>query len=257
MVTHELRFLSISLSKVRRHTGGSFPRQIAYITRSSAVNPRTGTESNYQSEGPVESSGITGWARTQDDLIAAAVFAEKRKKAVEARHLILALPHEFNRMERLQSVEEMAAYLVQNYGVAVAFAVHPPAEEGDQRNWHAHLLFTSRRVVGGCELGKKTRELDSLKTGGGHVSALRSWWCATLNAQLLKNECNANLEHRSYEKLGLEGAPTTHRGERSVAIERARLKSPHTALASGAQKFRPLPGPQNIVPHPSANSAAR
>ena len=240
MATHDRRFLSINLSKVCRHRGGSFPDQLAYIARTVATNPRTGAESNYQSEGPVETAGIIGWGGSRDELISSAVFSEKRQKAVEGRHLILALPHELNRADRRQSTESMADYLVKNYGVAVVFAVHPPSKAGDQRNWHAHLLFTSRRVEAGRSLGKKTREWDSLKTGGRHVEELRAWWCASLNAKLSENGRDANIEHRSYERLGIEGAPTTHKGERT-AIERSRKKSINPAPVSLDPKLRTLP----------------
>ena len=225
----DLRFLSISLVKVCRHKGASFPDKLAYIARTDATNPRTGAKSDYRAEGPVETVGVAGWDGSRDELIDCAVFSEVRKKAVEGRHLILALPHEFNRDERRGGVEKMASHLVTNYGVAVAFAIHPPAAEGDQRNWHAHLLFTSRRVVGGRSLGKKTRELDSLKTGGGHVGKLRAWWCAALNTTLLETGRTANIEHRSFERLGIEGVPTKHRGERRVAIQRAHARSQASA----------------------------
>ncbi|CCC05755.1 unnamed protein product [Sordaria macrospora k-hell] len=28
-----------------------------------------------------------------------------------------------------------------------ALALHPPSEDGDQRNWHLHLLFSTRPMV--------------------------------------------------------------------------------------------------------------
>ena len=239
------RFLSVRIAKVCRHRGDSFSRQVAYIWRSIAVNPRTGQQYDFRKAGPVEATGLVGWKGEPEELIVAATFAERRQKAVEGRVAILALPHEFTRKQRLAVVEDCAERLAKKFHVAVVFAIHPPPEDGDERNWHAHLLFTSRRVEGRT-LGRKTRELDSFKTGGKHVEEFRATWCSGLNALLLKNGHRPNVEHKSFARLGVKAKPTRHRGERQTAIIRKRVRTAslsQPATIAPRENLRPLPIP--------------
>jgi hypothetical protein len=219
-----LRRLTINVTKVCRHRRKSFPREVAYILRSKAVNVRTGRRYNFQRRGSVEDSGMVGWAGTLDELMESAVLSESelRKKVVEGRMVVVALPHELDRGERLALVRKCAEYLVRSFNVAVVFAVHPPPAKGDPRNWHAHLLFTSRKVISGASLGPKTRELDDLKTGGKYIEAFRAWWCAAMNQALRHAGFAGDIEHKSYVRLGEKAKPGRHRGERWTAAERRR-----------------------------------
>ena len=65
--------------------------------------------------------------------------------------------------------------------MAVDVAIHAPGREGDQRNHHAHLLTTTRRI-GPEGLGEKTRELDQ-KTSG-EVERWRGRWAEMQNVAL-------------------------------------------------------------------------
>jgi hypothetical protein len=53
---------------------------------------------------------------------------------------------------------------VERYNVAVSVAIHAPGGKGDDGNYHAHILFTTREMTPDG-LGKKTRVLDDRKTG--------------------------------------------------------------------------------------------
>ena len=47
------------------------------------------------------------------------------------------------------SRSEFAAALVERYSVAVSVAIHAPGGKGDDRNYHAHILFTTREMTPG------------------------------------------------------------------------------------------------------------
>jgi hypothetical protein len=226
------RRLSISIRKVRRHHGDSFPRKAAYIFRSKEYNPRTGTWYDFQQKGTIEARGMEGWDGTLEELIEAAVMSEpeRRPKVVEGREAIKAIPEELSVRERLALVKKCAAYLARKFTVAVLYAIHPPPKGGDPRNWHAHFLFTSRKVVFGHALGPKTRELDDLKTGGQHIEAIRAWWCAAANLALRQAGYPGDLEHKSYYRLREKGEPGSHNGERRTSIERRHGKRPISDL---------------------------
>jgi ATP-dependent exoDNAse (exonuclease V) alpha subunit len=97
----------------------------------------------------------------------------RRQSATTGRDIILALPHELSDAQRLAAVREFAAGLVDRYGVAVDFAIHAPDRHGDERNYHAHVLMTTRQI-GVNGLGAKTRELDSFRTGPLNEPGLKS-----------------------------------------------------------------------------------
>ena len=60
-------------------------------------------------------------------------------------------------------------------GVAADVAIHAPHREGDKRNWHAHVMTTTR-VLGPEGLAEKTRVLDAQATRGAEVTAMRERW---------------------------------------------------------------------------------
>ncbi|WP_085216913.1 MobA/MobL family protein [Methylomagnum ishizawai] len=67
--------------------------------------------------------------------------------------------------EREAIARQLAEHLAERYGVAVAVALHQPSEQGDERNHHAHILMTTRRMEADG-LGAKTRELDDKRPAG-------------------------------------------------------------------------------------------
>ena len=84
--------------------------------------------------------------QTSAELWNRAEAAEKRKNSTVAREVLAALPHELNQFQRRELVERMTAQLAGRYGVAGTAGIHAPDREGDQRNWHVHILMTTRRI---------------------------------------------------------------------------------------------------------------
>ena len=87
--------------------------------------------------------------------------------------------------------------------------IHEPSREGDERNHHAHILTTTRRIEGD-ELTTKTRELDDRKTGA--IEEVREKWAELTNKKLEQAQTHERVDHRSHERLGLEEVPTIHEG---------------------------------------------
>ena len=119
-------------------------------------------------EGRVHDYGRKQGAEDRERLWNVAEAAERRRGSVVAREWELALPAELDRAGRLELAEAFASALVERYEVATDVAIHTPHREGDQRNWHAHVLTTTRRLEAEG-LGAKTKALDARATGGaGH-----------------------------------------------------------------------------------------
>jgi MobA/MobL family len=160
-----------------------------------------------------------GWAHEPQALWNAAEHAETRKNSTLAREVELALPSLLRPAERQSIAEQFAAALVERYNVAVSVAIHQPGKGGDQRNHHAHILFTTREMTPEG-LGKKTRILDDRKTGPQEVTKLRELAADIINEHLAAVHADIRVDHRSLKDRGIEREPTTHLGPAATEMER-------------------------------------
>lgn len=85
-------------------------------------------------------------------------------------------------------------------------AVHEPGREGDQRNWHAHVLTTTREVSAGG-MGAKTRALDVKQTSGPAIEQLRELWGHEVNQALERAQVADRVDHRSFARRGERTGP--------------------------------------------------
>ena len=119
--------------------------------------------------------------------------------------------------ERRALTLTLAREISERHGVAVDVAIHAPGRQGDQRNHHAHLLTTTRRI-GAEGLGEKSRELDQ-KTSG-EVERWRGRWAEMQNAALERAQLAERVDHRSHQRRGTEQEATVHMGPGVMAMER-------------------------------------
>lgn len=150
------------------------------------------------------------WAHNPESLWNAAERAETRKNSTLAREVELALPSFLSPAERQRIAERFAAELVERYRVAVSVAIHEPGK-GDERDYHAHILFTTREMTTDG-LGKKTRILDDRKTGPQEVTKLRELAADIINESLAAANSDIRVDHRSFSERGIEQEPITHLG---------------------------------------------
>jgi MobA/MobL family len=142
-----------------------------------------------------------------------------RETIERAREYELALPASVSAQQREAITRAFAQELVLRYGVAVTTAIHEPSRYGDDRNFHAHILSTTRRMeVDG--LGKKTRILDDIKTGPQEVLYLRGYACELINDALERAGVDERVDHRSLEARGVDREATEHLGSTASEMER-------------------------------------
>ncbi len=149
----------------------------------------------------------------------AAERAETRKNSTLAREVELALPSLLEPADRQRIAEQFAEALVERYNVAVSVAIHKPGRHGDDRNYHAHILFTTREMTPDG-LGKKTRVLDDRKTGPQEIKKLRELAADIINEHLAAANADIRVDHRSFKERGIEREPTTHLGPAASEMER-------------------------------------
>lgn len=201
---------SASCKTVSRGAGRSATAAAAYRTAERIADQRTGEVHDYRRRSGVDHVSMhlpTGApAMTTEQLWNKVEASETRKNSTVARELVVALPHELDQVQRRALAERVAGQLVERYQVAAQVAVHLPDAEGDQRNHHAHILFTTRQMDAEGELGGKTRQLDDLKTGPQEVLWMR---------EMVETETNAGLEMAgSAERIDMRSLAT----QRSAAL---------------------------------------
>jgi len=253
----------LSVKTVSRATGRSGPGAAAYRTASLIACERDGTTHDYTRRSGVEASFIVAppgaaWAQDRAALWNAVEAAEKRKDAKVAREYELALPHELAPEDRRTLAEGFAREVVARFGVVADVAIHAPHRHGDERNWHAHVLTTTR-VAGAEGLGAKTRELDVVQTSGPAVEALRQLWAVQVNHALERVQSEARVDHRSYARQGEDLVAMQHMGPAAAGMERKaaqRAQEAARALPAPVEAPRPVLQPVARESSPDAPRAA-
>jgi ATP-dependent exoDNAse (exonuclease V) alpha subunit len=174
------------------------------------------------------------WALDRANLWNAAEGAETRKNARVAREYLVALPVELSPPQRLGLVKGFSQELSDRYGFAVDFAIHAPRDfpGSDPRNYHAHLLATTREVtVDG--LGAKTtldmsdrsrRELG-LPPVINELLHVRERWAAVTNEALQEAHIASRIDHRSLEAQGIDREPRPQIPRAAFEMERHGYRS--------------------------------
>lgn len=215
----------LSVKTISRSAGRSATAAAAYRAGVKITDERTGEIHDYTRKGGVESAelvlpaGAPEWAADRAALWNAAEQAEKRKNSTVAREFEIALPAELSPAERARLARDLAREIVERHGCAADVCIHAPGKDGDDRNHHAHILLTTRRL-GPEGFGEKTRELDDQKTGPQIVTQWRERFAALTNERLRENGIEARVDHRTLEAQGIEREPTRHLGPAATGYER-------------------------------------
>ncbi|MBV9825371.1 MAG: MobA/MobL family protein [Alphaproteobacteria bacterium] len=220
---------SLQVKAISRSAGRSVVAAAAYRAAENIGDDRLGVVWDFTRKQGVLHSEIMipadapEWARDRAELWNAAERAEdkstRRSQGKTGRDIILAIPHELSDDERIAAVREFAGALVERYGVAVDFAVHAPDRHGDQRNYHAHLLMTTRRIEADG-FGAKTRELDDYTRGPREIEAIRMMWERIGNRVLAEAGHDSRIDCRSFADQGIDREATVHLGPVASGMER-------------------------------------
>ncbi|NTG38708.1 Ti-type conjugative transfer relaxase TraA [Agrobacterium rhizogenes] len=238
----------LSAKPISRSSGRSAVASAAYRCAVRLTNERDGLVHDFTRKEGVEHTEIVlpegvsaDWALDRSALWNAAEFAENRKDARVAREFEIALPHELSAEGRLEAARTFSQDLANRYGAAVDFAIHAPHEQGDIRNYHAHVMMTTRQV-GETGLGNKTylehknaRLLaNGMATTDMQLRDIRQSWESIANSQLQRGGLDIRIDHRSHAERGLELSPTEHMGVHASQMQRQGMTVERTRLGDEA-----------------------
>ncbi len=240
MRTNELH---ASAKQVQRSSGRSSVAAAAYRSASLLIDERTGLVHDYTKKSGVEFTRIyvpteaPDWARDRSTLWNAVERKENRSNSCTASELEVAFPYEFNAMQRREAGDMISSEIMRRYGCAVDIAYHQPNREGDERNFHAHILFTTRSFDDTTKDGwskNKYRDLSSDKItvdgenttrGKEEVKSLRAFTAQAMNQIAERDNLDVRTEHLSFAARGIEKEPTQKMGYMATELERRGVKT--------------------------------
>lgn len=233
----------LSTKPISRSSGRSAVASVAYRAGIEIADERLGKTYDYTKRSGVLWVGMAtpnGLEIDRNELWNRAEKTETRSNSRTAREIVINIPHEL--MQGDQSAGKMLAYefatnLSQKYQIAVDVAVHAPDKQGDNRNYHAHLLLTTRQITqeqdGRFELGKKSQlEMSNtqLKQAGllsnqDELKEIRRAWAELANTYLAEHGLNERIDHRSHKDRGLLTLPTVKMGWQATELERQGIRT--------------------------------
>jgi hypothetical protein len=266
----------LEMKTFSRSHGSSAPSLAAYRSGERIRDERTGrTYDHTDRQGVMHKeillpAGFAGadmsWATDRSNLWNAAEIAEKRKNSRVAREYLIAVPSELTHPQRVNVVRGFAQDLAERYRFAVDVALHAPRnfQGSDPRNFHAHLLATTREVsregLGRkttFDLSDETRRELGLGPGVRELFYARQRWAEVANMALESAHVNARIDHRSLAAQGITREPKLwiprvpyeieRRGGRSVVAEQIRENHRARQEPSHEPHHEPRHEPQRTV----------
>ena len=245
----------LSVTQTKRSAGQSAIASAAYRAGERLYSEYYGEYSDYTSKGGVICSDILLPSHAPPEyadrqtLWNAVEKAERGKNAQLAYSFDIALQNEFSLEENIALARQ---FLLENFvsrGMVVDFAVHQPdREDGGIPNPHFHVLCPIRPIEQNGKWGLKQRRVYELDEDGNRIrdqngefvfnavpttdwgspETLEHWreaWAEMCNAKFAEKGLDVRIDHRSYERQGVDLLPTIHEGATVRAMEKKGIRT--------------------------------
>jgi hypothetical protein len=165
-----------------------------------------------------------------------------RANAKVQYRIVWNLPHGLNPEERRELVEDFCRRTFGRLGLPWVAAVHEPDARGDQRNYHAHICFSTRPCerLADHEWAIALEKVNGLTDADG-LKLMRALAAGHMNNACRAAELTVRFTHQTYEQRGIDAERQKHigpaamaayeRGEPVAAIERNTLVVERNELA--------------------------
>ena len=245
----------LSVTQTKRSAGQSAIASAAYRAGERLYSEYYGEYSDYTRKGGVICSDILLPSHAPPEyadrqtLWNAVEKAERGKNSQLAYSFDIALQNEFSLEENIALARQ---FLLENFvsrGMVVDFAVHQPdREDGGIPNPHFHVLCPIRPIEQNGKWGLKQRRVYELDEDGNRIrdadgkfvfnavpttdwgspETLEYWrqtWAELCNGKFAEKGLDVRIDHRSYERQGVELLPTVHEGATVRAMEKKGIRT--------------------------------
>ena len=237
------------MTQIKRSAGQSVVASAAYRSGEKLHSEYYGEDSDYTRKGGVICSDILlpSYAPPEyadrEILWNAVEKAERGKNAQLAYSFDIALQNEFSMEENIDIARQFLLEQFVSRGMVVDFSVHSPDKEnGGISNPHFHVMCPIRPIEPDGKWGNKQRREYVLDEDGNRIrdeagnyvfnavpttdwgspETLEAWrqtWADLCNAKFAEKGLDCRIDHRSYERQGVEQIPTQHEGPTVRAME--------------------------------------
>ena len=256
-----MTMVHIATKAISRKAGQSAVASAAYRAGDILDDAKYGKTHDYSKKSGVMSSDIVvpfalralGVNVDREMLWNLAEAAETRSDSRVAREWLINLPYELDEYDRHQLAINFAQKLCDDMDVIADVCIHRPVmklpfdpnvppsskylregeENPDPRNFHAHILVTTRAPTIGpnktlafdpklktpFEWSNKKRKAHDLPSSMQEIKRIREMWVDTANKVLAQHHLPL-MDARSYKDQGLDQQPTIKMGVEATAMER-------------------------------------
>ena len=261
----------LAMYRISRASGRSAAAAAAYRAGESIRDERTGKLHNYSRRTDVTHTeiflpsdikkGEAEWARDRSQLWNAAEVAEGRRNSVVAQEYQISLPHELTASQRLDLARKFSRDLADRHGAAIDLAIHNPRPDSDPRNFHAHLLATTREVTPAGLASKTGLQLsfdESLRRGmggAGEMMAIRERLASLTNDAYKAAGLELRVDHRSLSDQGIDREPMAEVPWAQLQMERRAVRLEIIERTREQYRDRIVAQARNAEHHDLASSA--
>ena len=250
-----------STKSISRNSGQSAVASASYRAGVELEDKRYGKTHDYSKKHGVMSadiilpSALVDAKATVDrgDLWNKAEAAEKRKDARVAREWLVNLPHELSAEDRKELAHQFAQTLADRYGTIADCAIHQPTQKeidrgADPRNYHAHILFTTRcaeiddnnQIIltdkASIELSDNKRRSLGMERVNIEIKEVRQLWEQIANEKLAEFD-HELIDSRSYSDQGKDIEPQIKMGSVATKLERDAYETAKAAAKEKGEVF--------------------
>ena len=233
-----------STKSISRGNGQSAVASASYRAGVELEDKRYGKTHDYSKKHGVMSADIilpTALAAanaeiSRSELWNKAEAAEKRVDARVAREWLVNLPYELSEQDRKELAHQFAQTLADRYGTIADCAIHEPTQKeidrgADPRNFHAHILFTTRTAEldgnheiiltdkASIELSDNKRRSLGMARVSHEIKDVRQIWEQIANEKLAEHD-HKLIDSRSYAAQGIDIEPQLKMGSVATKLER-------------------------------------
>jgi hypothetical protein len=240
----EMAIFIASTKSISRGNGQSAVASASYRAGCELEDKRYGKTHDYSKKHGVMSADIIlpsalaamGAEISRSELWNKAEDAEKRVDARVAREWLVNLPHELSEQDRKELAHTFAQTLADRYGTIADCAIHQPTQKeidrgADPRNFHAHILFTTRTAAlddnneiiltdkASIELSDNKRRSLGMERVSHEITDVRQIWEHIVNEKLAEHDYKL-IDSRSYAAQGIDIEPQLKMGSVATKLER-------------------------------------
>ena len=241
-----MAIVHIATKAISRKVGQSAVASAAYRAGVILKDERYDKSHDYSKKSGVMSADIIlpsalkakGLMVSREELWNKAEHVEGRTDSRVAREWLINLPHELDEAKRKALAHEFTQALADKYNIIADCAIHSPSKKevargADPRNYHAHILVTTREAQLGAdgtlffdkqfkipfEWSNKKRDANGLQSSIQEIKDIRQLWVDMANKALVGLGL-AKLDARSFKDQGLDRLPTIKMGVDATNMER-------------------------------------